>query len=168
MMDEQLAVLRAMNMITHSTDMDEFLRMVGLTSAELAVELKKLADDGFITKTGKGYAISDRGKLALIVFSVLPEDIVFHFYFGIDWPAGVSARSVREFYEIVKTVAAESLEFHMERGDFENWMNTAVEDDVFARELAALRQEELKGEVLRKQILLALQNRFGEDVLSRE
>jgi hypothetical protein len=56
----------------------------------------------------------------------------------------------------------------MERGDFENWMNTAVEDDVFARELAALRQEELKGEVLRKQILLALQNRFGEDVLSRE
>jgi hypothetical protein len=168
MMDEQLAVLRAMNMITHSTDMDEFLRIVGLTSAELAVELKKLADDGFITKTGKGYAISDRGKLALIVFSVLPEDMVFHFYFGIDWPAGVSARSAKEFYEAVKTVAAESLEFHVERGDFENWMNTAVEDDVFARELAALRQEELKGEVLRKQILLALQNRFGEDALSRE
>jgi hypothetical protein len=157
-----------MNMITHSTDMDEFLRMVGVTSAELVVALKKLADDGFVTKSGKGYAIADKGKLALIFFSVLPEDMVFHFYFGLDQPAGVSVRSVKEFYEAVKTVAAESLEFHVERGDFENWMNTAVEDDVFARELAALRQEELKGEVLRKQVLLALQNRFGEDVLSRE
>jgi hypothetical protein len=168
MMDEQLAVLRAMNLITHSTDMEEFLRMVGVTSAELGVALKKLADDGFVTKSGKGYTIADKGKLALIVFSVLPEDMAFHFYFGLDQPAGVSARSVKEFYEAVKTVASESLEFHVERGDFENWMNTAVEDDVFARELAALRQEELEGEVLRKQILLALQNRFGEDLLGRE
>ena len=157
-----------MNKITHSTDMDEFLRMVGLSFAELAETLKELAKDGFVTKTGKGYAIADKGKLTLNVFSKLPEDKAFHFYVGIDQPVGVSARSVKEFYDVVGTVAPGSLEFHLEREDFENWFKTTVEDDEFARELAGLRQTGLNGEALRKQILLNLQARFGEDVLSRE
>jgi len=166
--DKQFAVLRAMNTITHSTDMDEFLRIVGLSFAELVETLKELAKEGFVTKTGKGYAIAEKGRLACTVFAMLPEDKAFHFYSGLDQPAGVSARSIKEFFDIVETVAENSLEFHLERGDFENWFESAVKDDVFASELAALRQEGLKGEALRKQILLSLQARFGEDMLRRE
>jgi hypothetical protein len=148
--------------------MDEFLRMVGLTMAELVETLKVLAQDGFVTKTGKGYTIADKGKLTLAALAGLPEEEAFIFYLRIGEPAGVSARSVKEFYEVVKTVDVVSLEFHLEREDFENWVKTAVKDDAFAGELAGLRQEGLKGETLRKQILLDLQERFGEDVLSRE
>jgi DNA-binding Lrp family transcriptional regulator len=167
-MDRRLTVLNAMNTITRSTEMEEFLRMVGLTSTELLKMLKELAQDGFVVKTGKGYAIAEKGKLALTALTLLPDDKAFHFYVGIGQPAGVSARNVKEFYDIVKTVDAVSLEFHLEREDFENWVETAVGDDVFARELAGLRQEGLKGEALRKQILLGLETRFGEDVLRRE
>jgi hypothetical protein len=166
--DKQFAVLGAMSTITHPTDMDEFLRIVGLSFAELVETLKELAQDGFVIKTGKGYAIAEKGRLAFTVFAMLPEEKAFYFYLGLDQPAGVSVRSIQEFYEVVKTVAEGSLEFHLERGDFENWFESAVKDDVFASELAGLRQDGLKGEALRKQILLGLQSRFGEDTLSRE
>lgn len=157
-----------MSTIKHPTDMDEFLHIVGLSFTELVETLKELAKDGFVTKTGKGYAITDKGRLAPTVFAMLPEEKAFHFYLGLDQPAGVSARSIKEFFDIVETVAAGSLEFHLEREDFENWFETAVKDDVFASELASLRQDGLKGEALRKQILLSLQARFGEDMLRRE
>lgn len=157
-----------MSTITHPTDMDEFLSIVGLSFSELVETLKELAKDGFVTKTGKGYAIADKGRLAFTAFSTLPEEKAFHFYLGLDQPAGVSARSIKEFYEIAKTVAAGSLEFHLERGDFENWFESTVKDDVLASEFEGLRQDGLKGEALRKQVLLGLQARFGEDTLSRE
>jgi predicted transcriptional regulator len=166
--DKQFAILRAMSTVTHPTDMDEFLRIVGLSLAELIETFKELAKDGFVTKTAKGYAITDKGRLASTVFATLPEEKAFHFYLGLGKPADISARNTKEFYEIVKIVAAGSLEFHLERGDFENWFESAVKDDVFASELTGLRQDGLKGEALRKQILLGLQARFGKDMLSRE
>ncbi len=157
-----------MSTITHPTDMDEFLSVVGLSYAELVERLKALAKEGFVTKTGKGYAITERGRFAFTVFSAVPEEQAFHFYLGLGQPAGVSARSIKEFYEVVKTAAAVSLEFHSQRGDFEKWFESTIKDDAVATELAGLRQDELKDEMLRKQILLGLQVRFGEDTLNRE
>jgi len=166
--DKQFAVLRAMSTIMHSTEMDDFLTMVGLTSAELVETLKGLALDGFVTKTGKGYAIAEKGKLALTVFTTLPKEKSFHFYSTIGQPLGVSATNIKEFYEIIRTIPSGSIEFHMKREDFENWVQTAVKDNIFARELAVLRKEELKGEALRQAIVAALVGRFSEDVLFRE
>jgi hypothetical protein len=154
-----------MSTVTHSTDMDEFMRLAGLTMSEVLETLKALAQDGFVTKTKHGYAMAEKGKLALTALSLLPEENSFYFYAGIEQPLNVRARSVREFYDAVKSVAAESLEFHMERGDFENWLQTSVKDDVLAGEFASLRKEDLKGDMLRKQIQLGLLTRFGEDVL---
>jgi hypothetical protein len=148
--------------------MDEFMRMAGLTLTDVLDTLKALAHEGFVTKTGKGYTIAEKGKLALIALSRLPNDKAFHFYLGMEQPTGVSAESVKEFYNVVETVALSSLEFHLEREDFEKWFKTAVQDDVFAGELAGLRETGLKGEALRMQILLGLQTRYGEDVLRRE
>jgi Mn-dependent DtxR family transcriptional regulator len=157
-----------MSTITHSTDMDEFMRMAGLTLPEVLETLKELAREGFVTKTKNGYAIVEKGKLALAALAWLPEDKAFHFYLKVGLPAGISARSVKEFYAVVKTVTVNSLEFHLERADFESWFKTGVRDDVFASELAALKKEGLKGETLRKQVLLGLLTRFGEDALLHE
>ncbi len=157
-----------MGKITRSTDMDDFLTAVGFTFAELSETLKKLAKDGFVTKTGKGYAIAEKGKLALKAFNVLPKENEFSFYLGLDQPAGVVARSVKEFYDVVGRVDTGSLEFHLDREDFEDWFKTSVEDDVFTRELSGIRLMGLKGEALRKQMLLNMEARFGEDALTLE
>ncbi len=166
--DKQFSVLRAMSTISHPTDMDEFLHAVGLSLDELVQELKKLTTDGFVKKTGKGYAITDKGRAAYTVFAKVPDENRFQFYFGMDQPAGVTARSIKEFYDIVGNIDLASLEFHLEREDFEKWFESSLKNDVFASELTALRQDGVKGEVLRKQILLGLQTRFGEDTLSQE
>lgn len=157
-----------MSSITRSTDMDEFVRMAGLTLTDVLDTLKELAHEGFVTKTGKGYTIAEKGKLALIALSPLPDDKAFHFYLGMGQTAGFSARSVKEFYDAVQNVPSSSLEFHLERQDFENWFKTTVQDAVFAHQLAGLRQTVLKDEALRTQILLGLEARYGEDILNRE
>lgn len=166
--EKRLMVLRAMSTITQSTDMEEFLRMAGLSMPEALETLKELAQDGFVTKTKHGYAIVEKGKLKLVTLTMMPDEQAFHFYRAVGQPLGMSARSVKEFFDAVKEVTADSLEFHMERGDFENWIKTSVGDDVLAKELAGLKRESLNGEALRKQILLGFQGRFGEDNLQRE
>jgi hypothetical protein len=167
LVSKRLAVLDAMSAVTQSTDMDNFMQLTGLPSSEVLKTLKELSRDEFVTRTKHGYAIAEKGLLALAALRQLPDDKAFYFYLGVDQPAGASARNLREFYTVVETVAAESLDFHSERGDFENWVRTSVKDDVFAGNLAGLLKEGLKGEALRKQVLLGLLARFGEDVLLR-
>jgi hypothetical protein len=161
-------VLGAMSTVTRSTDMDDFMRLAGLTLPEVLEALKELAGFGFVIKTKHGYAIVEKGKLALTALTPLPDDNAFFFYVDIGQPAGVSANSPREFYEAVKAITTTALEFHMKRGDFEEWLRTSVKDDMLANEFSDLAKEELKGEELRKQILLGLLTRFGDDVLLRE
>lgn len=167
-MDKNLAVLHAMSMVTHSTDLDEFMRMANLTSSDVRGALKELSKEGFVTKTGKGYVISERGKLVVVALSPSASEKAFQFYCDVGQPVGVSAKNVKEFYDVVKTIPVNSLEFHLRRTDFENWFTTIVKDDVFARELAGFKQTGLKGEALRDQILLSLQTRYGKDVLDRQ
>ncbi len=166
-MDKHLVVLNAMSKVTHSTDMDEFMHMANLTSTDVRNILKELSREGFVTKTGKGYVIAEKGKLAVIALSPLPTDRAFHFYFDIDQSADISAENVKEFYDAVKTIPVKSLEFHLQRTDLENWFMTVVEDAVFARELAELRRMELKGEALREHILQNLKTRY-KDVLESQ
>jgi len=163
--DGELAVLRAMSTITRSTDMDEFLRLVGLTSAELTETLRDLAKEGFVTKTGKGYAIAEKGKTALKARMVFPEGSEFSFYVAVGQPAGLSARSLVEFYEVVGKVDVASLEFHLYRGDFENWVKAIVGDAVLASEFESLRHGELKGESLREKLAAVIEARYGAEAL---
>ena len=165
MADEKVAVLRAMSTITHSTGIEQFLRLAELSMPEVLGTLMELAQDGYVTKTKHGYAIVEKGKVALTALKQLPNEKAFHFYLGIDQPAQVYASSVKDFYRIAETLEAGSLEFHLDRGDFENWLKTAIEDEIIAIELAGLKLEGFRGDALRKRILLALRARFGDEVL---
>ncbi len=166
--NKRLAVLEEMSTVTKSTDMEDFMRLSGLTSSEVVATLKELAQDGFVLKTKHGFAIAEKGLLALTALRQLPDRNAFDFYLGIDQPLGVSTKSIKDFYGIVGKVDSSSLEFHLARGDFESWVRNSIKDAVFANDLSSLREEGLKGEVLRKQILLGLLERFGEDVLLRD
>jgi uncharacterized protein YwgA len=155
-----------MSEVTGRVDMNEFARRIGLAPNQVAEQVQELANVGFVKKVRGGYGITEKGKAALKAVKPVPEGMEFHFYTGIDQPTRLSSRSMQEFYNLAKKVDAASLEFHLYRGDFENWVATAVEDAVFAAELAGVKETNLRGEELRKEIAKALEARYGFETLN--
>ena len=160
-MEEQLKVLKVMSEVTSRIDMNAFSQMVGLNPSQTVERIQDLVNSGFIRKMGGGYGITEKGKAILKAITPVPKDTAFHFYTGFGQPTGFSAESLKDFYEIVKRVAAEALDFHLYRGDFENWIKNALKDAVLADELANLKIEMLKGEELRQRIQKAIAARYG-------
>jgi len=160
-MEEQLKVLKAMSEVTSRMDMNSFAQMVGLNPSQTVERMQDLAKSGFIRKVGAGYGITEKGKATLKAIIPVPKDTAFHFYTDFGQPTGFSAESLKDFYEIVKRVTAGSLDFHLYRGDFENWIKNALKDPVLADELVSLKKETLKGEELRQRILMSIATRYG-------
>jgi len=160
-MEEQLKVLKVMSEVTSRMDLNAFAQMVGLNLSQTMERMQDLVNAGLIRKVGGGYGITEKGKAVLKAITPVPKDMAFHFYMEVGQPAGFSAESLKDFYEIAKRVAVESLEFHLYRGDFENWIKTAVEDAALADELASLKSANVKGEELRQGILKAIMAKYG-------
>jgi len=156
-----MKILREMSEVTGRVDMNEFARRVGLAPNQVTEQVQELAKAGFVKKVGAGYGITEKGRIALKAAKPVAGGMEFHFYVGIGQPTRLSSRSMQEFHNIVKKVDVASLEFHLYRGDFENWVATAVEDAAFAAELAELKRSNLRGEELRKELLKALEARYG-------
>jgi hypothetical protein len=91
----------------------------------------------------------------------LPADEAFYFYVDIDIPAGVSAKSLPDFLDMLKTLPAQSLEFHTSRGDFENWIRL-LGDETLARKIPKIRGEGLKDEKLRARLTNIVSDRHAE------
>jgi DNA-binding Lrp family transcriptional regulator len=160
-MDEQLKVLKVMSEVTSRIDMNAFAEMVGLNPSQTVERMQDLVNSGFIRKIGGGYGITEKGRAMLKAIEPVPKESTFHFYTGVGQPTGFSAESLKDFHEIVKRVAAESLDFHLYRGDFENWVRNALKDEILADELANLKNTAVKGEFLRQEILKAVAKRYG-------
>jgi DNA-binding Lrp family transcriptional regulator len=155
-MEEQLKVLKVMNEVTSRMDLNAFAQMVGLNPNQTIEHVKELVNAGLVKKVGGGYGITEKGKATLKAITPVPKDMAFHFYTDVGHPTGFSAESLKEFYEIVKRVTIESVEFHLYRGDFENWIKAAFKDAALADKLASLKSSGLKGEELRTGIVAAI------------
>ena len=165
LLDEQLRILKLMNEVTHRMDLNEFARMVGLTTDEATKQIQELAKKGYLRKQGTGYAITEKGKSALKVQTHVPDGLEFKFFTAVGQPTGGVARSLKQFYEAVKTIDAASLEFHLYRKDFENWLQAVLKDEVLVGELENVRLGELKGESLRKRIEWVIETRYDAEAL---
>ena len=155
-MEDQLKVLKVMNEVTSRMDLTAFAQMVGLNPNQTIEHVKELVNAGLVRKMGGGYGITEKGKAILKAITPVSKDMAFHFYTDVGHPTGFSAESLKEFYEIIKRVTVESLEFHLYRGDFENWINAAFKDAALAGKLASLKNSGLKGEELKKEIVAAI------------
>ena len=62
----------------------------------------------------------------------------FYFYEAFGKPTGQNAKNLNDFLEKVKTVKAESLAFHLQRKDFQNWAEKILGDAKLARELGSI------------------------------
>jgi len=165
LMEERLKVLKVMSEVTGRLDLNEFARMVGLTPNQTIEHMQELLKADFLRKVGSGYGITDAAKTVLKALSPVPTGMEFHFYITIGHPTIFKAKSLLDFYGTVKQIDAASLEFHLYRGDFENWTREALNDAVFAEEFAKLKKLKLKGERLRKAIIKAAEAKYGLEKL---
>jgi len=161
-----LKVLQIMSEVTGRLDLTEFARMTGLTPTQTVERMQELLKAGFLKKVGGGYAITDAGKAVLKASTPVPVGMEFHFYMAIGQPTSSAAKSPADFYQIIKQIDPCSLEFHLDRGDFEKWARIVLDDTVFAESLANLASAKLTGESLRKELIKATEARYGFEKLT--
>jgi hypothetical protein len=126
---------------------------------------------GYVSSPEKGqYVITQKGKEALglpetnrekatVILAYAPYDKAFHFYAGVGKPLNVHAHGIRDFANKIGRADLESIQFHMNRGDFEAWFN-GLGDQELAKKVALLKQKNVVGEDLRKQLHKIVEQRF--------
>jgi predicted transcriptional regulator len=158
--EEQFKVLKTLSEATNRMDLNMLAEKVNLNPNQTMQQVQELAKEGFLQRVGGGYGMTEKGKAALRVFAQVPKDMGFHFCHGVDRPTDFTAQSLEEFYRLVNQVSVDSLEFHLYRGDFENWLKEAVKDPDFADKIAGAKAVGLKGEDLRAQLLKMLDSKY--------
>lgn len=73
-----------------------------------------------------------------------------------------SAASLWEFREQLEDVPTNSLEYHLRRGDFRNWLRDVLHDEELAHQVLMLESLQLEGEALRQAILDVVAERYEE------
>jgi DNA-binding Lrp family transcriptional regulator len=163
--DQQFKVLKTMSEATNRMDLNMFAKMVNLTPNETMQQVQELNREGFLQKVGSGFGITPKGKSALKAVSPVGEGLDFRFYYGVDRPTEVSVDTLQEFYMAIRQVSLESVEFHMCRGDFENWLLDVCKEPELAHEFGVLKNSSLRGEALRAEILKVLDEKYGNQNL---
>lgn len=161
MKEQQLKILKVMHEATGRMDMNMFAQAVNLTPEQAIEQVHVLANEAFLRKVGTGYSLTEKGKNALKISLQVAEDKAFRFYAGVDKPLGFSAHSIEEFYQAIKQVTVDVIDFHLYRGDFERWVEEVLQDEVLADEVDELEGYGLNGEELRKALLKAIDAIYG-------
>ena len=91
-------------------------------------------------------------NVASNVLRNVPPQNAFYFYRAIGAPTGAAARSLPDFLGVLNTIDLTSLQFHLGRGDFENWVKM-LGDNTLANQLAGLKEKKMRGEDLRLQLV---------------
>jgi alpha-amylase len=94
----------------------------------------------------------------------LPAGMGFTFSYVFARSSGLTVNSLDEFYSALKTIKVSSIQYHMERGDFERWLSQVVGDNKLAAQIATVNssKRKLKGEALRRKILAIFKRRLTE------
>ena len=166
MKQEQFEVLKAINDATSRMDLNAFAQKVNLSPDQAIRQIQELAREGFLQKVGSGYGINEKGKLALKALSPVSYEMGFHFYLDIDKPLGLTTLTLKEFYNQVKQVYSDSLEFHLYRGDFEKWISDVLKDPQLASTITEVKIRMLRGEILRKELLKVIDAKYNVEELT--
>jgi hypothetical protein len=69
------------------------------------------------------------------VLRTVEDHEAFYFYEAVGKPTGEVARNLSDFVDRVNSVKSESLMFHLQRKDFQNWVEKILGDSKLAEEL---------------------------------
>jgi len=155
-----------------------------LKAMEIAKETKKeyqpvnmhllgLIKMGYVILPEKGlYAITAKGKKAIgitettkekaaAILAYAPHDKAFNFYVTVGKPLSLHAHNLRDFPNKLDKADVASVEFHMQRGDFEAWFK-GLGDEELVKKTVLLKKKNLFGEDLRNQLRNVVQLRYLE------
>ncbi len=100
-------------------------------------------------------------KIKIIkIMSTVPFDRGFHFFTGLGSNTGETAISLETFAQKLESINADSLKFHLQRKDFQNWIKTTIGDDVLAERINHINLQ-LPVEELRNELVQTVQNRIS-------
>ena len=81
----------------------------------------------------------------------------FYFFTDIGQYTGTHAMSLMDFYTKLRRLDTKSIDFHMNRGDFQNWIRDIGGFTSLVRDLDRLMKRGLDGEYLRSRFIILLQ-----------
>jgi hypothetical protein len=93
-------------------------------------------------------------------FRNVPREKAFYFFTSAGNYTGMSAASLKEFMDRVGDVDIKSLEFHLQRGDFQKWVEEILQDNDLAWEIKRLQKFNLSGDALRNQLGMVVSRRY--------
>ena len=155
-----------------------------MKAMEIAKEAKKefqpvnmhllgLTKMGYVILPEKGlYVITEKGKKAIgvpetskekaaAILAYAPHDKEFNFYVTVGKPLSLHAHNLRDFANKLDRADVASVEFHLQRGDFEAWFK-GIGDEELTKKVALLKKRNLVGEELRKQLRGIVEQRYLE------
>jgi len=97
---------------------------------------------------------------AVRVLRALREEEAFYFHVAVGKPTGENAKSLSDFSEKIKSIELESLAFHLQRKDFQNWIKKTLGDPKLARRIGKIRPSH--DDNLRRKMCTAIENRIKE------
>jgi hypothetical protein len=148
----------------------EIAKEAGLSFPSAMMHIIGLTRMNFAETPEKGiYAITENGKKtlglpeinkekAIEILRYLPAEQSFHFYVDIGKPLNIYAASLGDFCDKILKVDLPSIEFHINRGDFEAWF-AGLGDTELARKTLLVREQKIAGENLRKRLFEIVKNR---------
>lgn len=163
-------ILETMWMMDKSAKATEIAKEAGLSFPPVMMHIIGLTKLGFAETPEKGtYAITEGGKKALglpevgkekaaEILGYLPAQRSFHFYADIGKPLNVYAASLGDFCDKILKVDPSSVDFHVNRGDFEAWF-AGLGDAELARKILLIREQKIAGEDLRKKLYQVVKSR---------
>jgi len=97
---------------------------------------------------------------AIRILRMVRDEEAFYFYEAVGKPTGESARSLSDFLEKMKSVKLESLLFHLQRKDFQNWIKKTLGDSKLARKMDRIPPSH--DDALRTRVHSIVENRIKE------
>ncbi|MCW4002238.1 MAG: DUF5752 family protein [Candidatus Bathyarchaeota archaeon] len=98
------------------------------------------------------------------LLGTVPYENGFHFFTELRKYTGVTATSLVEFAQKLQIIPVQSVTFHFQRQDFQNWFKNAIGDEELAKRIDQINERPLwsSNENLRKEISKKVQNRIAE------
>ena len=95
----------------------------------------------------------------------VPFENGFHFYTDIGKYTGITATSLSELALKLQVIPKESITFHFQRKDFQNWVKYTIRDAALAQKIDNTKQEQ-NAEDLRKELVATIEARTNQAILT--
>jgi hydroxymethylpyrimidine pyrophosphatase-like HAD family hydrolase len=117
---------------------------------------------GMVTMRSAPRAVPHVRHLHKYLRATLPRARRFYFCDAAGRWLGIVAGSLWAFRAALDEVPLESLQYHLERGDFERWLRDALHDAELARRLHKLADRQVRGTAMRQALITAVAERYDE------